>query len=200
MQSTNHTGLRGVTAEPAGSRLCCIMTRLRLRPLISAMLLGSIVLTPPATAQLGLGKLPAQDTAPAMVSPASPRAAVQEFLRHANGGDWEGAASFLAVPPSQRDRAEALARRLKTVIDQRLALDVSTLSPLVSGDTLDGDLNGDRIADLTNARGREEPLRVVRLNGPRFGGSFPRRQSIRSMGGSRRSAIRGCVSVCRAPL
>lgn len=166
MHGIGHTGFDGATAEATGSRLCCIMTRLRLRPLISAMLLGSIVLTPPATAQLGLGKLPAQDTAPASVSPASPRAAVQEFLRHANGGNWSEAAGFLSVPSAQRDRAEVLARRLKTVIDQRLALDLSTLSPLVSGDTLDGDLNGDRIADLTTARGREEPLRLVRLNGP----------------------------------
>jgi MscS family membrane protein len=45
-------------------------------------------------------------------------------------------------------------------------LDVSALSPLVSGDTLDGDLSGDRIAELASPGGRSEPLRLVRLSGP----------------------------------
>ena len=129
---------------------------------VGALLLGSHV----AWAQLGLGGRPAQDTAPTAVTAASPRAAVQEFLRQASAGDWDKAAEFLTVPASQRERAPILARRLKTVIDQRLVLDVSTLSPLVSGDTLDGDLGGDRIAELTGPGGRTEPLRLVRLNGP----------------------------------
>ena len=120
----------------------------------------------PLSAQLSIGARPAQDTAPTVVSPASPRAAVQEFLRQAGAGDWEKAAEFLSVPAAQRDRAPVLARRLKTVIDQRLALDASALSPLVSGDTLDGDLSGDRIAELPAPGGRSEPLRLVRLNGP----------------------------------
>lgn len=121
---------------------------------------------PPLLAQLGMAPAPAQDSSPAAVSPASPRAAVQEFLRYANAGDWTAAAEFLSVPRGQQERAAVLARRLKSVIDQRLALDLSAISPLVSGDTLDGDLNGDRIADLVGTGGRDEPLRLVRLNGP----------------------------------
>lgn len=120
----------------------------------------------PAAAQFGLPKGPAPDTSPTAVSPASPRAALQEFLRHANAGDWEGAAEYLATSPAQRERAPVLARRLKTVIDQRLALDLASVSPLVTGDTLDGDLTGDYIATLTGADGREEPLRLVKLAGP----------------------------------
>ena len=132
---------------------------------IAALLLACI--TPyRSSAQLGVAPRPPQDSAPTSVSPASPRAAVQEFLRYANSGDWNEAAEFLAVPPARRDRAPVLARRLKTVIDQRLALDVSTISPLVSGDTLDGDLVGDRIAELTAKDGRTEAVRLVRLNGP----------------------------------
>ncbi len=132
---------------------------------MAAVVLSAAVALP-LSAQLGLGSRPPQDTAPTTVSPASPRAAVQEFLRQANAGDWEKAAEFLSVPAAQRERAPVLAKRFKTVIDQRLALDVSTLSPLVSGDTLDGDLTGDRIAELSAPGGRSEPLRLVRLNGP----------------------------------
>ncbi|WP_306523495.1 mechanosensitive ion channel family protein [Gemmatimonas sp.] len=120
----------------------------------------------PLSAQLGIGARPPQDTAPTTVSPASPRAAVQEFLRQANTGDWNKAAEFLSVPAAKRERAPLLARRFKTVIDQRLALDLSTLSPLVSGDTLDDDLTGDRLAELSGPGGRSEPLRLVRLAGP----------------------------------
>jgi MscS family membrane protein len=120
----------------------------------------------PLSAQLGIGARPLQDTTPTAVSPASPRAAVQEFLRQANAGDWDKAAEFLSVPAAKRERAPLLARRFKTVIDQRLALDLSTLSPLVSGDTLDGDLTGDRLAELSGPGGRSEPLRLVRLAGP----------------------------------
>ena len=133
---------------------------------IAAGCLGVFVWATTASAQLGLGATPARDTAPNAVSPASPRAAVQEFLRHANAGDWDAAAEFLSVPGAQRDRAPVLARRLKSVIDQRLALDLGAISPLVSGDTLDGDLTGDRLADLVGTTGREEPMRLVRLNGP----------------------------------
>lgn len=163
-------------------RLSLIMPCLRARLLrfaaaslrwraITALLATAALVNPsgarPAAAQFGLGgSNTAPDSSPAAVSPASPRAALQEFLRHANAGDWAGAAEFLAVPPGQRDRKEVLARRLKTVIEQRLVLDPGTLSPLISGDTLDGDLNGDRIAELVGEGGREEPLRLIRLNGP----------------------------------
>ena len=129
-------------------------------------LLPLVLVASPAAAQLGFGSRPPQDSVPTAVSPASPRAALQAFLRHANAADWNGAAEFLAVPTAQRERAPLLARRLKTVIDQRLALDANTLSPLVSGDTLDGDLTGDKVADLPGPTGREESLRLVRVGGP----------------------------------
>jgi MscS family membrane protein len=136
---------------------------------LAAMVAAGFLLTTDgavAAAQLGLTPRPVRDTAAPAVSPASPRAAVQEFLRQANAGEWERAAEFLVVPAAERERAPTLARRLKTVIDQRLALDVATLSPLASGDTLDGDPAGDRVAELATANGRVEPLRLVRLAGP----------------------------------
>jgi MscS family membrane protein len=119
---------------------------------------------PSAQAQLGLAaRRPVADTAATAVSPASPRAAVQEYLRLAEANDWTGAADFLAVPASDRERAPALAKRLKSVIDQRLALDVRTLSPLAVGDTTDGDLSGDRLGVIMSPSGREEVLRLVRI-------------------------------------
>lgn len=114
-------------------------------------------------AQLGLGaRRPAADTAVPQVSPGSPRAAVEEFLRLAALNDWVGAADFLAVPPAEREQAPTLARRFKSVIDQRLALDVRALSPLAVGDTTDGDITGDRLGVIMGASGRDEVLRLVR--------------------------------------
>jgi MscS family membrane protein len=142
-----------------------VCLQVRSKAYVAAVLLSAASALP-LSAQLGIGSRPAQDTAPTVVSPASPRAAVEEFLRHANAGDWDKAAEFLSVPAAQRDRAPLLAKRFKTVIDQRLALDVATVSPLITGDTLDGDLPGDRIAELSARGGRSEPLRLVRRSGP----------------------------------
>lgn len=130
---------------------------------------GILLLALPAgavLAQLGLGvrRTSADSVAPA-TSPASPRAAVEEFLRLAAANDWNGAADFLAVPVADRSRAPQLARQLKAVLDQRIALDVRTLSPYAVGDTTDGDANGDRIGVIVGASGREEPVRLVRLAG-----------------------------------
>jgi MscS family membrane protein len=131
----------------------------------SALLL--LLLRPaPLGAQLGIGaRAPAPVSNGTPVSPASPRAAVQEFLRLAEANDFTGAADFLAVAAADRVRAPQLARRLKSVLDQRLALDVRALSPLASGDTTDGDPAGDRIGAIMSPAGREEPLRLVRVAG-----------------------------------
>jgi len=125
----------------------------------------------PLAAQFGLpGAKPSADSARTVaasiaISPASPRAALEGFLRHANAGDWPGAADFLTVPTGARDRAPQLARRLKSVIDQKLALDPRDLSALAVGDTTDGDLTGDRIAIISGPGDREEPVRLVRGSG-----------------------------------
>ncbi|MCO4098740.1 MAG: mechanosensitive ion channel family protein [Gemmatimonas sp.] len=124
------------------------------------------VAAPAAHGQFGLGGRSAPDTAPTAVSPASPRAAVQAFLERANAGDWDGAAEYLSVPAAERDRSQTLARRLKSVLDQRVAIDVQQLSPLMTGDTLDGDLAGDRLAVITRRDGHEDPVRLTRVSGP----------------------------------
>jgi len=118
-----------------------------------------------AQAQLLGGKAaPAADVAPATVSLGSPRASMQEFFRLAKTQDWTDAAEYLAVPAANRADATLLARRLKLVLDQRLALDVNSLSPLAVGDTADGDLAGDRIGVIAAAGGHEDPVRMVRIS------------------------------------
>jgi len=147
---------------------------MRVRILISAVLgFLAVGLAAPrqARGQLGLSsRSPSADSAPSIVSPASPRAALQSFLRLAEANDWEGAAEYLSIPAAERDRATQLARRLKTILDQRLALDVRAVSGAVSGDTTDGDIGGDRIGVITSANGREDPVRMVRLAAPSSGG------------------------------
>ena len=147
---------------------------MRVRILISAalgVLAAGLAAPRQARGQLGLSsRSPSADSAPSIVSPASPRAALQSFLRLAEANDWEGAAEYLSIPAAERDRATQLARRLKTILDQRLAIDVRAVSGAVSGDTTDGDIGGDRIGVITSANGREDPVRMVRLAAPSSGG------------------------------
>jgi MscS family membrane protein len=136
-----------------------------LPPILLAALLAARVDT--AAAQLpGLGSrnaaAPASEQA---VSPQSPRTAVAEFLRLAHGGDFERAATFLALPASERARAALLARRLETVLDQRLALDARMVSPLAAGDTTDGDAANDRLGTIAGPGGREDGVLLTRTAG-----------------------------------
>lgn len=98
-----------------------------------------------------------------VVAPGSPRAALQQFDRLAKAKDWEDAAAYLSLPVAERANGAVLARRLKVVLDQRLSLDLTNVSPLAVGDTTDGDPTGDRIAVITSATGREDPVRLVRV-------------------------------------
>ena len=91
-------------------------------------------------------------TPPQTVSPDSPRANVREFLTAAGQGDWETAAEFLALTSAQRERGPVLARRLNAVIEQRLNLDISVVSPLAEGDTTDGDHGVDRLGVIIGSR------------------------------------------------
>ncbi len=146
---------------------------MRVRILFSAamgFLAAGLSLPHQARAQFGLpSRASSADSAP-IVSTASPRAALQSFLRLAEASDWDGAAAYLAVPAAERDRSAQLARRLKTVLDQRLAIEVRTVSGAVSGDTTDGDIGGDRIGVISSANGREDLVRMVRLSPPSSGG------------------------------
>lgn len=159
------------TGHPYGSANACPLAAAFLRrchwqlvglALVAALLPSSQQLN----AQLSLGRLPAAQDTIIAVSPVSPRAAMRDFLRLARAGDWIAAADYLAAPPADRDRAPVLARRLKTVMDQRLALDPEALSPLAVGDTADGDPSTDRVGVVLGVEGREEAILLVRRAGP----------------------------------
>jgi len=120
----------------------------------------------PAFAQfpgMGGNGQPSRDSAGIAVSPVSPRAAVESFLRHARADQWDQAADYLSVPPAERDRSRQIAKRLQIVLDQRLALDLQEISPLAVGDTLDGERLSDQIGVIAGVAGREDPVRLVRV-------------------------------------
>ncbi len=135
--------------------------------LLMSQAFAATLISPVALAQVGVLRGPRQtvDSPAVVVSPASPRASVQDFMRLAGQGDWEGAADYLAVPAAIRARAPELARHLKIVLDQRLAVDLRALSPMSVGDTTDGDLLSDRVGVVRSTDNREDDVRLVRLSG-----------------------------------
>lgn len=123
----------------------------------------------PAAAQPGFSKpAPSASSAPAQVivptSPDSPRASYENFARLGAEGEWEKAAAYLALTPVQLPRAAELARRLKLVLDQRLELASSSISPASLGDTTDGDFDMDRIGAIPGPSGLPENVLMMRVN------------------------------------
>jgi len=138
---------------------------IRMFRVVIGVAVASLVFASPGRGQFLTNASPksaADTSATKTVSPGSPRASVQEFLRLTTARDWVGAAEYIATSPGARDSAPVLARRLRIVLDQRLSLDVRKLSPLAVGDTTDGDVTGDRIGTIASPSGREDPVRVVR--------------------------------------
>lgn len=96
--------------------------------------------------------------------PDSPRASYENFARLGLAGEWDRAALYLALSPQQSKRAEILARRLKLVLDQRLGLVSSALSPLASGDTTDKNYDEDRLGVISGPNGLPAPVMMRRVN------------------------------------
>ncbi len=133
------------------------MRRLLLIPLVPAVLGAQLMGTPvPA---------PSPDTAPpVVVDSASPRAAVMAFSAAGHDGDFAKAATFLALSaPAYQGREIELARRLLSVVDARLGLDLERLSPRAEGESGDG-LPPDReqLGVITTRSGKEIPIRLTR--------------------------------------
>ena len=133
---------------------------------------GSALLAP-AAAQglLGRSEPPAVAEAASIavsvvisVDPGSPRAALQAFLAAAHGNDLARAAEYLDLSePAAKARGAELARRLSSVIDSRLRLDLERISPVAADDTADG-LPRDReaIGEVEVGAGRLAPVRLAR--------------------------------------
>jgi MscS family membrane protein len=128
------------------------------------LVIAACVLARPLPAQLRgfSGQTRPVEPVATAVSPRSPRASLVEFLRLTRAGAWDAAAAYLSVPSAERTRAPLLARRLRTVLDQRLALDPAAISPLATGDTTDGDVASDRIGMIVGPDGRENLVQLVR--------------------------------------
>jgi MscS family membrane protein len=117
---------------------------------------------PPAEASTATTATPPDEE----VSELSPRSAVVEYLTLARAGRFDEAARFLDLPDPLAARGPELARKLKLVLDKRLWIDPSKLSPLPAGhpdDGLAGDV--DEIGTIVGPGGDPEPVRVVRKEG-----------------------------------
>lgn len=144
-----------------------------LRRSVAPALVGALCFVALASRLTALPQLPgfaspsAAARAPSdAVSPLSPRASVAEFLRLTRAGEYDAASRHLSLSAAQRQRGATLARRLRTVLDQRLAIDLRAISPLASGDTTDGDLGSDRLATITGAGGREDAVTLIQSRSP----------------------------------
>ncbi len=98
------------------------------------------------------------------VDPGSPRAALQGFIAATRTNDLVRAAEYLDLSdPAAKGRASELARRLSSVLDSRVRLDLERISPFASGDSADG-LPRDResIGEVDLGAGRLVPVRLAR--------------------------------------
>ncbi len=98
-------------------------------------------------------------------APDSPREAVRQYLERCGEGDYESAARYLALRPTQRERGAELARRLKAVLDRHLWIDVESLSPASGGNESDGLPTAVEEVGAIPLAGRQAPLRLVRVEG-----------------------------------
>ena len=97
-----------------------------------------------------------------IVSPQSPRASLQHYLELTRAGEYATAAAYLDVPDSLREEAPTLARELKAVLDRHVWFDLTTISPLATGDTNDDLPRGvDQVATIPSG-GVNQPVRLAR--------------------------------------
>ena len=123
----------------------------------------------PASAQTAADESPSPEVAATAGSAApliaddSPRAAVESYLDLCRSGDYASAGQYLNAEPGAD--AAGLARRLKAVLDRHLWIDLEALSPDSAGHAGDDLPAGtDEVGRVPGPSGRDEPVRVVRLD------------------------------------
>ena len=94
----------------------------------------------------------------------SPRASYEYFSRLGSDGEWDKAALYLSLTPEQSKRGAELARRLKLVLDQRLAIVPDSLSPASLGDTTDHSMENDRLGTIVGPSGLPEAVLLTRVD------------------------------------
>src|SRR5690349_13131236 len=123
-------------------------------------LLAALLLVPGARA--------GQQTPAVKVAHDSPRAALSNFLDLGHDGKFDEAAKSLQLPAgAPADDGPRLARRLLFVLDRYIWFDLSQVSGESLG-KLDDGLTPDteEVGHITLRSGVEEPVRLVRVEGP----------------------------------
>jgi MscS family membrane protein len=102
-----------------------------------------------------------------LVQPDSPRASIDAYLRLCRQGQYVQAARYLNVPAQKAGRAGELAKRLKTVLDSRLSIDLDNISPRAEGARNDRIPRGyEEIGSIKGPKGKIDPIRLVQKSYP----------------------------------
>lgn len=120
---------------------------------------------------LTLGLLGSLHSAASDAAGASPRSAMREFLVACRASDYEQAAHYLdlsRLPPEQRSEVgPALARRLKTVLDRTLWVELDELSASPTGQLDDGlSPDRERVGVIPRAEGPGVEVLLERRDAP----------------------------------
>ncbi|HET7542762.1 MAG TPA: mechanosensitive ion channel domain-containing protein [Polyangiaceae bacterium] len=127
---------------------------LRPRRLASALLAFALALCLLASAP----RLSAEE-----VASDSPHAAMAEFTRLTQRGDYQQAAHYLDLSSVDPADGPALAKRLRDVLDRHLFVDIEKLSPEPHGNTDDGSApDREELGSVPGAAGKPEPVVIVR--------------------------------------
>jgi MscS family membrane protein len=117
----------------------------------------------PAVAQDTTAAVDTTAPSPVVVSPESPRAAIEAYLTIAREGRFEEAARYLDIPPELQADGGRLARHLKAVLDRHLWVDLEGVSPDAVGDTTDALPPGvDQVGVIRDADSAARPVRLTR--------------------------------------
>ncbi len=95
-------------------------------------------------------------------APDSPRASFAEFRRLTRSGDYAGAARFLDLSQVDPSEGPTLAQHFREVLNRRLWLDPSKLSPDSRGNTTDSQADREELGTIRGASGKLEPVILVR--------------------------------------
>jgi MscS family membrane protein len=146
------------------------MRRLWLIPIFSVGILSSalhVAAAPSLTAAPAPSAVPSSEKAEASepVAADSPRAAIVEFRKLTRAGDYAGASRFLELSGADSAEGAVLAQHLKEVLNRRLWVDPSKLSPESHGNGVDGQpLDSEQLGTIRAASGKLEPVTLVRKN------------------------------------
>lgn len=134
---------------------------------VASSFVSGLVGAAPAPATAGSATAPAKTENEAAEeeqgAPDSPRAAMREFRRLTRTGDFTGAARYLDLSKVSSNDGPLLAQHLKEVLNRRLWLDSSKLSPESHGNVTDNQApDREQLGTIRGASGQPEPVVLVR--------------------------------------